>query len=121
MLAAASASDLRSEAARKEIIGIFRDLRGFATAMDTRRTFSLTFDWIYPEHFPLILRICETWYDTPEVTTPLLKFIAEFVNNKTQKLTFDISSPNGILLFPEVTPPSPPPPPKHKHPIPYSD
>jgi exportin-7 len=37
------------------------------------------------------------------VTTALLKFIAEFVLNKTQRLTFDSSSPNGILLFREVS------------------
>jgi hypothetical protein len=41
--------------------------------------------------------------DTPEVTTALLKFMAEFVLNKTQRLTFDSSSPNGILLFREVS------------------
>lgn len=37
------------------------------------------------------------------MTTPLLKFVAEFVLNKAQRLTFDISSPNGILLFREVS------------------
>lgn len=38
-----------------------------------------------------------------QVTTPLLKFMAEFVLNKSQRLTFDSSSPNGILLFREVS------------------
>lgn len=38
-----------------------------------------------------------------QVTTPLLKFMAEFVFNKSQRLTFDSSSPNGILLFREVS------------------
>lgn len=38
-----------------------------------------------------------------QVTTPVLKFMAEFVVNKTQRLTFDSSSPNGILLFREVS------------------
>lgn len=37
------------------------------------------------------------------MTTALLKFVAEFVLNKTQRLTFDSSSPNGILLFREVS------------------
>lgn len=40
---------------------------------------------------------------TLQVTTPLLKFMAEFVLNKAQRLTFDSSSPNGILLFREVS------------------
>ena len=34
-----------------------------------------------------------------EMTTPLLKLYAELVYNKAQRLTFDSSSPNGILLF----------------------
>ena len=38
-----------------------------------------------------------------QVTTPLLKFVAELVLNKSQRLTFDSSSPNGILLFREVS------------------
>lgn len=38
-----------------------------------------------------------------QVTTPLLKFVAELVLNKSQRVTFDISSPNGILLFREVS------------------
>lgn len=38
-----------------------------------------------------------------QVTIPLLKFMAEFVLNKSQRLTFDSSSPNGILLFREVS------------------
>ncbi|EEC75738.1 hypothetical protein OsI_12617 [Oryza sativa Indica Group] len=38
-----------------------------------------------------------------QVTTPLLKFMCEFVLNKAQRLTFDSSSPNGILLFREVS------------------
>eukprot|EP00889_Picochlorum_renovo_P000192 jgi/Picre1/27222/NNA_000191.t1 len=33
----------------------------------------------------------------------ILKFLAEFVHNKTQRLTFDSSSANGILLFREVS------------------
>lgn len=45
---------------------------------------------------------CDTT-DQPSVTTPLLKFMAEFVYNKSQRLAFDSSSPNGILLFREVS------------------
>lgn len=52
---------------------------------------------------PLLLRAVEAWADVPDVTTPVLKFMAEFVLNKTQRLTFDSSSPNGILLFRELS------------------
>lgn len=46
-----------------------------------------------------------TYYNSKllQVTTPLLKFMAEFVLNKAQRLTFDSSSANGILLFREVS------------------
>ena len=35
----------------------------------------------------------------PQVTTPILKLFAELVQNRSQRLQFDVSSPNGILLF----------------------
>lgn len=63
----------------------------------------LVFDWLLPTHFPVIIAVLEAWADVPEVTTAVLKFMAEFVLNKTQRLTFDSSSPNGILLFREVS------------------
>ena len=63
----------------------------------------LLFDWLYPAHFPTIIVSLEAWADSPDVTTAVLKFAAEFVLNKTQRLTFDSSSPCGILLFREVS------------------
>ena len=45
------------------------------------------------------MRACAVWYDVPALTTALLKFYCELVYNKQQRLTFDSSSPNGILLF----------------------
>lgn len=63
----------------------------------------MLFDWLYPAHFPTIVSCLDAWADTPAVTTPLLKFMSEFVHNRTQRLTFDSSSPNGILLFREVS------------------
>lgn len=63
----------------------------------------LLFDWLYPAHFPVISLCLEAWADTPEITTALLRFMAEFVMNKNTRLAFDSSSPNGILLFREVS------------------
>jgi len=61
------------------------------------------FDWLYPAHFPTILACLDAWSDEPAVSTPVLKFMAEFVMNKTQRLAFDASSASGILLFREVS------------------
>ncbi|KAH7288361.1 hypothetical protein KP509_31G023600 [Ceratopteris richardii] len=96
-------SSFRTDAVKFTLIGVMRDLRGIAMATNSRRTHGLLFDWLYPAHMPLLLRALNHWTDTPEVTTPLLKFMAEFVFNKSQRLTFDSSSPNGILLFREVS------------------
>jgi len=41
---------------------------------------------------PALLCCLEAWADCPEVTTAALKFMGEFVLNKTQRLTFDAAS-----------------------------
>ncbi|KAK3039445.1 hypothetical protein RJ639_029244 [Escallonia herrerae] len=93
----------RTDTAKQALIGLVRDLRGIAMATNSRKTYTFLFDWLYPAHMPLFLKAILHWADTPEVTNPLLKFVAEFVWNKSQRLTFDASSPNGILLFREVS------------------
>lgn len=94
---------LRATVPKEVAAGLFRDLRGIAAATANRKHYCALFDWLYPTHFPTITACLEAWSDVPEVTTPLLKFMAEFVLNKSQRLTFDSSSPNGILLFREVS------------------
>ncbi|DBA92724.1 hypothetical protein WJX77_011928 [Trebouxia sp. C0004] len=100
---ATSAGALRQSVPEKTVVGIFRDLRGIAMATNSRRTYGLLFDWLYPTHFPVVRLCLEAWADSPEVTTALLRFMAEFAMNKNTRLAFDSSSPNGILLFREVS------------------
>lgn len=88
---------------KKVIIGLFRDLRGLTSSVNSRRAYNMFFDWIYPAFMPVLHKAAEAWYDSADVTTPLLKFVAEFVLNKSGRLTFDCSSPNGILLFRETS------------------
>ncbi|CAK0751589.1 hypothetical protein CVIRNUC_002079 [Coccomyxa viridis] len=99
----AAPAALRTAVQRQVVIGLFRDLRGVTMATNSRRTYGLLFDWLYPAHFPTLRACLEAWADSPDVTTAMLKFMAEFALNKTQRLTFDSSSPNGILLFREVS------------------
>jgi len=100
---ASNPAAFRTNQVKHMLIGLFRDLRGIASAANSRRTYGLVFDWLYPRHTPLLLHTMEVFAEDPEVTTPLLKFVAEFVLNKTQRLTFEPSSVNGILLFREVS------------------
>ncbi|GLT76401.1 hypothetical protein SLA2020_480630 [Shorea laevis] len=96
-------SMFRTDTVKYALFGLMRDLRGIAMATNSRKSYGLLFDWLYPTHMPLLLKGITHWIDTPEVTTPLLKFMAELVLNKAHRLTFDSSSPNGILLFREVS------------------
>ena len=59
------------------------------------------FEWFYPQYIPILYHALEAWDNDPLAIT-ILKFFLEFVSNRSQRLNFDISSPNGILLFRET-------------------
>jgi len=87
-----------------------RDLRGICLACMFCDPYLMLFDWLVDNpknptssRVTLFSRALDVWWDDPEVTTPLLKFMAEFVHNKAQRISFDQSSPNGILLFREAS------------------
>jgi exportin-7 len=105
-LAAAAADPhgaFRAPQTRAHLIGLFRDLRGVVSATNSRRTYGLMFEWIYPAHTPLLHAAMAAYADDPGVAVPLLKLASELALNKTQRCTFDTSSVNGILLFREVS------------------
>jgi exportin-7 len=101
--AAVSVQALKGAVHQDMVVGLFRDLRGLVAATTNRRTYGMVFEWLYPQHMPTVITCLETWADVPDVANAILKFFAEFVHNKTQRLTFDSSSANGILLFREVS------------------
>ena len=88
---------------QEAIIGVCRDLRGITAATNATRNFQVLFNCLYPTYFPVFTRAVAEWFDTPEVTTVVLKFMLEFVYNKGQRLAFGNTSPNGILLFRETS------------------
>merc|ERR1719197_419236 len=101
---------LRQEQFKGPLIGLCRDLRGIGLACTSCEPYAMLFDWLVENpkqpntsRVTLFSRALDAWWDDPEVTTPLLKFMAEFVYNKAQRITFDQSSPNGILLFREAS------------------
>jgi exportin-7 len=91
--------NLSTPRCRVALVGILRDLRGIALATNNKRTFNLFFDAVYPVAFPLFVKVAEVWNADPVVMTALLKFMQEFVQNKGQRVVFEQSSANGILLF----------------------
>jgi exportin-7 len=91
------------EELRRSLVGLCRDVRGVALAFHSRNTYMLLFDWLYPTYMELLQRALTLWYHDPTVTTPVLKLIAELVLNRSQRLLFDVTSPNGVLLFREAS------------------
>ena len=98
-----SPAAFRSDNVKFALVGLFRDLRGVCTACNHRRTFTLFFDWLHPRYMPILQMAATEYYDSPQVIIPLLKLFAEIVYNKAQRLSFECSSPNGILLFREAS------------------
>ncbi|XP_074643906.1 exportin-7-like [Tubulanus polymorphus] len=103
LLSSADTPIFRAEEAKRSLIGLARDLRGVAFAFNTKTSYMMLFDWIYPTYTPILLRAIELWYCDPSVTTPVLKLMAEVAQNRSTRLQFDVASPNGILLFREIS------------------
>jgi exportin-7 len=98
-LGALSPTELRSEACRSPLIGVFRDLRGIAASLHNRKTYGSLFDIMHPLYLPLLSKVADLWHDQTDVSISLLRFMHEFCHNKANRVNFDQSSPNGILLF----------------------
>mmetsp|Transcript_24863 Transcript_24863/g.58336 ORF Transcript_24863/g.58336 Transcript_24863/m.58336 type:complete len:1123 (+) Transcript_24863:355-3723(+) len=94
-----SPNELRSENCRAPLIGVFRDLRGIAASLHNRKTYSSLFEILHPQHLPLFSKVADVWFDQTDVMISLLRFLHEFCHNKANRVNFDQSSPNGILLF----------------------
>ncbi|KAL7747065.1 hypothetical protein RI367_007561 [Sorochytrium milnesiophthora] len=85
------------------VAGLCRDLRGLVFAVMSRRNFGMIWDWLFPDRLGLLLRALEVYTSQPDVLVPILKFFDEFCQNRSQRLTVDNCSPNGVLLFREVS------------------
>jgi exportin-7 len=98
-LNALSPTALRAESCRQPLIGVFRDLRGIAQSLHNRQAYGNLFDILHPLHLPLMSKVVDAWYDQTDVAISVLRFLLEFCHNKANRVNFDQSSPNGILLF----------------------
>ncbi|KAJ2375652.1 hypothetical protein IW150_002428 [Coemansia sp. RSA 2607] len=97
-----SDAQLEQDAVRAELIRILRDLRGFLSAVSSKANYTLLFEWISSGRMRLIHRSLQVTGDA-RVQVAALKFLAEFVYNRTQRLNFDVTSANGILIFREAS------------------
>ncbi|KAK3002770.1 hypothetical protein RJ639_018630, partial [Escallonia herrerae] len=56
----------RTDTVKYALVGLMRDLRGIAMATNSRRTYGLLFDWLYPAHMPILLKGISHLADRPE-------------------------------------------------------
>jgi len=64
------------EEAQKCVIGLARDLRGLAFAFNTKQSYMMFFDWLYPDYAAVYLRALQLWYHQPHVIkNPIAKNI----------------------------------------------
>lgn len=81
------------EQVKHALIGLARDIRGLAYSFNQKAPYMMFFEWIYPNYCPILIRAVEIWAHDPAVTTPVLKFFGEFVQNRSQRLVF------GMFIF----------------------
>ncbi|SCM20114.1 Ran-binding protein, putative [Plasmodium chabaudi chabaudi] len=100
---------LKNNAIKLSFIGALRDLRGICMACNNVETYNMFFNFFINSHplednkMNILTSLVEVIWDTYEICVPFLKFMCEFVYNKSQRITFPKSSPNGILLFKVVS------------------
>ena len=89
----------QQEVIQNALIALFRDLRGLFSPLIAKKTYSQTFDWFFPTYYPLLEKTAEVYGNVPQIIIPMLRFICEFVFNKSSRISFDINSASGILIF----------------------
>ncbi|CDR95070.1 EXPORTIN 7-RELATED / RAN BINDING domain containing PROTEIN [Babesia bigemina] len=103
-----NAGVLSSPECRSTIIGLMRDLRGVCRSCISVEAYQMFFNWIVnapkqpgKSRLHIMKRIVEACWSDCDVMVPLVKCLAEFLDNRGHRITFDKTSANGILLFKE--------------------
>ncbi|CRG96649.1 Ran-binding protein, putative [Plasmodium gallinaceum] len=100
---------LKNNEIKLTFIGALRDLRGICMACNNVETYNMFFNFFinsYPledNQMNILTSLVDVIWDSYDICVPFLKFMCEFVYNKSQRITFPKSSPNGILLFKVVS------------------
>jgi exportin-7 len=88
------------------IVSLFRDLCGIVKSVSKASSdmaYECFFEWFSIRGFDLTRAVIEGFYSAPEVMVPVMRFLSEFVHNIEGRISFSSNSPNGIVLFRQVT------------------
>ncbi|PWA03128.1 hypothetical protein BB558_000697 [Smittium angustum] len=84
---------------KNQFICLLQDLRGFVSSLVSKNSYTMFFNWLFFGRLKVLHSVMAIYSMNHDVQIAFLKLIKEFVLNKSQRLSFDISSPNGILVF----------------------
>ncbi|ORM41526.1 Exportin-7-A [Babesia sp. Xinjiang] len=99
---------LASPECKPTIVGLMRDLKGICKSCVSVEAYQMFFNWIVnapkqpgKSRLHLMKRLVEACWSDCDIMVPLVKCLAEFLDNRGHRITFDKTSANGILLFKE--------------------
>lgn len=65
--------------------------------------FALLLNWLMPDAFNLFLRSVELWYESAELTTPIIRLMSELAQNRQSRMAFEMKSCTSVVLFREIS------------------
>ncbi|VDQ14897.1 unnamed protein product [Trichobilharzia regenti] len=85
------------------IIGLARDVRGISCSLNTKTSYQMLIDWIYPSGLQLFNRALDLWPLDHNISVPIFKTLTELVHNRNGRLLYDTTIPIAYLLFTHVS------------------
>ncbi|KAJ3447451.1 exportin [Anaeramoeba flamelloides] len=84
---------------RKLVTGFLKDLKGLIQSIRNSKSFQIVFNWLYPNFTDLFSQIFSYFIDHPVIVINCLKLWNELTFNRSSRICFPNSSPNGVFLF----------------------
>jgi hypothetical protein len=88
------------------IVALFSDLRGIvASSCKTgeENAYEAFWEWFNFKGIGVVEKILQSRIHSSKVTNAVLKFLSEYVHNVENKISFPSFSPNGFILFRQVS------------------
>ncbi|KAJ3434218.1 exportin [Anaeramoeba flamelloides] len=84
---------------KKLVTGFLKDIKGLIQSVRNSKAYQIIFDWIYPDYTDLFFQILDFFIDCPIIVINCLKLLNELTFNRSSRISFSNSSPNGVFLF----------------------
>lgn len=87
---------------QRNVIRSFNILRGLFKGALTNRSFSILFDWFYPQYFGIIRKCIQAYITNEKLMRLIFKFLGDLLNNTSNRIRFDAWNVNGLIVFKEA-------------------